>query len=399
MKVKTMNTASTKGNHPRGFSYLLWLVLAAVLYYGCEAAASKNNTAMQNPVLPIFNVEARAATTYREYNASLEGTKDVEIRPQVSGYLEKVYVDEGAHVHQGQPLFKIDDNLYRQQLNNAQASLLAAKAELEKAQINLAKLQPLVQHQVVSDVQLREAEAARDAAKAAVEQAKAVAAAARINLDYTFIKAPAEGYIGRLPYKQGSLVGKNTSEALTTLSAIGQIYAYFSMSETDFLAFKHQFSGETIEDKIKQLPAVELVMADDSIYPEKGKVETVLGQFDKTMGAISFRVVFPNKNGLLRSGNTGKIKIPHLVKGDLVVPQESTFELQNKVFVFAVGKGNKVSSVPIAVSAKSGGYYLVSKGIQPGEKIVFTGLDRLHEGMVIQPQKISLDSLLQADPL
>lgn len=399
MKVKTMNTASTKNNYPRGFSYLLWLVLAAVLYYGCETAASKNNTAIQNPALPVISVEARAATTYRQYNASLEGTKDVEIRPQVSGYLEKIYVDEGAHVHKGQPLFKIDDNLYRQQLNNAQASLLAAKADLEKAQINLVKLQPLVEHQVVSDVQLKEAEAARDAAKAAVEQAKAVAAAARINLDYTLIKAPAEGYIGRLPYKQGSLVGRNTSEVLTTLSAIGQIYAYFSMSETDFLAFKHQFTGATIEDKIKQLPPVELVMADDSIYPEKGKVETVLGQFDKTMGAISFRAVFPNKSGLLRSGNTGEIKIPHLVDDDLVVPQESTFELQNKVFVFTVDKGNKVSSVPVAVSAKSGRYYLVSKGIQPGEKIVFTGLDRLHEGMVIQPQKISLDSLLQSDPL
>lgn len=394
-----MKTVSKQRNYPKGFSRLLWLVLPAVLYYGCEVAASKNNVTAQSPSLPTINVEARTATTYRQYNASLEGTKDVEIRPQVSGYLEKIYVDEGAHVHKGQPLFKIDDNMYRQQLNNAQASLLAVKAELEKAQINLVKLQPLVQHQVVSDVQLKEAEAARDAAKAAVEQAKAVAATARINLSYTLIKAPAEGYIGRLPYKQGSLVGKNTSEALTTLSAVGQIYAYFSMSETDFLIFKHQFAGATIEDKISQLPPVELVMADDSTYPEKGKVETVLGQFDKTMGSISFRVVFPNKNGLLRSGNTGKIKIPHLVKGDLVVPQESTFELQDKVFVFTVDNGNRVSSVPVAISAKSGRYYLVSKGIHPGEKIVFTGLDRLHEGMVIQPQKISLDSLLQTDPL
>jgi membrane fusion protein (multidrug efflux system) len=395
-----MKPVSTKTIHQAGYSRLWWFILPVLLYYGCETAASKSNIPGQKHAsLPVINVEARTATTYRKFSTSLEGTKDVEIRPQVSGYLEKIYVDEGAHVQKGQPLFKIDDKLYRQQLNNAEASLLAAKADLETAQINLAKLAPLVQHRVISDVQLREAQAARDAANASVAEATAVVGSARINLGYTLIKAPAEGYIGKLPFKQGSLVGKNTSEALTTLSAIGHVYAYFSMSEADFLAFKHQFAGETIEDKIKQMPPVDLVMADGSIYPEKGKVETVLGRFDKTMGTISFRAVFPNKNGLLRSGNTGEIKIPHLVKDDLVIPQTATFELQDKVFVFAVEKGNKVTSVPISVSAVSGHYYLISKGIQPGEKIVFTGLDRLRDGMVIQPQNISLDSLLQADPL
>jgi membrane fusion protein (multidrug efflux system) len=354
--------------------------------------------AVQKPTIPVVSIEAKTATTYRQYNTSLEGSQEVEIRPQVSGYLEKIYVDEGAHVQKGQPLFKIDDKLYRQQLNNAEASLSAAKADLEKAQINLTKLEPLVQHEVVSDVQLQEAKAARDAAKASVEQAQAVVSAARINLGYTLIKAPAEGYIGRLPFKQGSLVGTNTSEALTTLSAVGQIYAYFSMSEADFLAFKHEFPGETITDKIAQLPPVELVMADDSIYPQKGKVEAMMGQFDKTMGTIGFRAVFPNEDGLLRSGNTGEVRIPHQVK-NLVVPQKSTYTLQDKIFVFTVGKDDKVVSTPISVSAKIGHYYLVNKGVQPGEEIVYTGLNELSDKILIQPKVISLDSLLQADPL
>lgn len=397
-KSVTMNTVSTQKFRHSGYGRLLWLILPAVLYYGCEAAASRSNLAPQSPALPVISVEAKTANTYRQYNTSLEGTEELEIRPQVSGYLEKIYVDEGAHVQKGQPLFKIDDNLYRQQLNNAEASLLAAKADLEKAQINLAKLEPLVQHSVVSDVQLREAQAARDAAKAAVEQAQAVVGTARINLGYTFIKAPAEGYVGRLPFKQGSLVGKNTSDALTTLSAVGHIYAYFSMSEADFLNFKHQFPGKTIKDKIEELPLVELVMADDSIYPEKGRVEAMMGKFDKTMGTIGFRAVFPNENGLLRSGNTGEVRISHPEK-NLLVPQKSTYTLQDKVFVFTVGKDHKVTSTPITVSAKIGHYYLVSNGIQPGDKIVYTGLDQLTDKTLIQPNIISVDSLLQADPL
>lgn len=393
-----METRNRKKISRASYSRLLWLILPAVLYYSCEVAASKTNMAVQKPTIPVVSIEAKTATTYRQYNTSLEGSQEVEIRPQVSGYLEKIYVDEGAHVQKGQPLFKIDDKLYRQQLNNAEASLSAAKADLEKAQINLTKLEPLVQHEVVSDVQLQEAKAARDAAKASVEQAQAVVSAARINLGYTLIKAPAEGYIGRLPFKQGSLVGTNTSEALTTLSAVGQIYAYFSMSEADFLAFKHEFPGETITDKIAQLPPVELVMADDSIYPQKGKVEAMMGQFDKTMGTIGFRAVFPNEDGLLRSGNTGEVRIPHQVK-NLVVPQKSTYTLQDKIFVFTVGKDDKVVSTPISVSAKIGHYYLVNKGVQPGEEIVYTGLNELSDKILIQPKVISLDSLLQADPL
>lgn len=394
-----MKKVSTKKIRRAGYIQLLYLILPAVLFYGCQAVASKNNAPAPKPTIPVVAVETRSATTYRKYNTSLEGTKDVEIRPQVSGYLEKIYVDEGEHVHEGQPLFKIDDNLYRQQLNTAKAGLLAAKAQFEKAQINLAKLQPLVQHDVVSDVQLLEAQAAVNAAKATIAQAKAAVNSAQINLGYTLIEAPTEGYVGRLPFKQGSLVGRTTAKALTSLSSVDHIYAYFSMSEADFLAFKHQYQGKTIADKIKQMPKVELILADGNIYPQKGKVEAIMGQFDETMGTIGFRAVFVNENGLLRSGNTGKIRIPHLKQSKLVIPQKSTYKLQDKVFVFTVGKDHKVSGTPIRISAQIGHYYLVNKGIEPGDKIVFTGLNRLRDGAVIQPKIISLDSLLQVDPL
>lgn len=376
------------------------LITLAVFISGCNSSAGNPAYGqMPPPALPVLTVNNQAATTYKEFSASLEGSKDIEIRPQVDGYLDQIYVDEGALVRKGQILFRINDRPYREQLNNAKATLAAAKANLSNAEINVAKLTPLVQNNVISDVQLKTAKASQDAAAASVAQAQAMVSNAEINTGYTVITAPADGYVGRIPYKTGSLVGTTTPEALTVLSAVKEVYAYFSFSEKDFLEFSNQFPGNTIEEKLKQIPPVDLVLADNSIYPLKGKVETVSGQFNNSMGAISFRAAFPNTNGLLRSGNTGKIRIPQVISSAIVIPQESTFELQDKVFVFLLADSNKVTSVPINVAGTSGNYYLVGKGINPGQKIVYSGLDRLKDGTVIQPEQFSMDSLLKARPL
>src|SRR5258708_34811093 len=163
------------------------------------------------------------------------------------------------------------------------------------------------------------------------------------------------------------------------------------MSEINFLQFKDQFPGSTIEQEIKQTPPVELVLASDSIYTQKGKAELAQGQFDKTTGTINFRATFPNANGLLRSGNTGKIRIARDLGNSIVIPQEATFELQDKVFVFAVADSNKVASKPLTIGGTSGNYYLVQSGVNQGERIVYTGLNRLREGAVIQPKPMSMD--------
>jgi membrane fusion protein (multidrug efflux system) len=373
-------------------------VLAAVVT-GCTESAANANFQQPPQTLPVIQVNLSNATTSEEYTASLEGTRNVDIRPQVDGYLDKIYFDEGAFVHKGQALFKINDRVYAAQADNARANLQSAKAAEESAQINVDKLAPLVDNNVVSDVQLKTAKAALDAAKANVAQATAMVQNADINVGFSLVTAPIDGYIGRIPYKTGSLVGRTDPQPLTVVSEVAQVYAYFSMSEGDFMKFKDKYKGATVEDKIKQMPAVELVLSDGSVYPGKGRVETVEGQFDRTIGAIPFRVVFSNPDGLLRTGNTGKIRIPQEQSAVLIVPQEATFELQDKVLVFAVGDSNKVSSKPIVVSGRSGNYYLVSKGVSPGDKIVYTGLDRLRDGMVIVPQAMSLDSLIRVMPL
>jgi membrane fusion protein (multidrug efflux system) len=382
---------------------LFFFAIAAITLYACNSSSGNEGGGggYQQPpqMLPVLVVSNTPATTYQEFSASLEGSKDIEIRPQVEGYLEKIYVDEGAHVRKGQPLFQINSRPYNEQLNNAKASLAAAKANLANAEINVSKLTPLVQNNVISDVQLKTAKTAYDAAAANVAQAQAMVGNAQINLGYALIKAPVDGYVGRIPHKTGSLVGMSTVEPLTVVSEIKEVYAYFSLSENDFLQFKNQFAGNTVEEKIKKMPPVELVLSDGSIYAQKGKVQTVTGQFDNSIGAISFRAAFPNKDRLLRSGNTGKVRIPRVLTNALVVPQEATFEVQDKVFVFALGDSNKVTSKPIVVSGKTATYYFVESGVQAGEKIVFSGVGNLRDGMVIAPQPMSTDSLLKAKPL
>jgi len=375
------------------------VILVAVALYisGCNEAQG-TQAAPPPQSLPVLQINPSAATTYLTYTATVEGKTNVEIRPQVSGYLEKIYVEEGAYVTAGQPLFKINDRPYDAQVHNTQANIEAATANMEKAAIEVRRLQPLVDNKVISDVQLKAAQAAYDAAKAQVSQAEAESKNAGINLGYTLLKAPVSGYIGRIPFKVGALVGKGEPQPLTVVSDVKEVYAYFGMSENDFLKFTSQAPGKTINEKIKGLPPVELQLADRSIYASKGKIELMEGQFDRNIGAITFRATFPNTEGLLRSGITGQVRIPQSNAAVIAVPQTSTYEIQDKIFVFTVGDSNKVVGKQLHIVTKTTNYYLVDKGVQAGDKIVFAGMDRLQDGATINPQLLSADSVSKAMP-
>ncbi|KRB59860.1 efflux RND transporter periplasmic adaptor subunit [Flavobacterium sp. Root186] len=344
-------------------------------------------TAPPPPVLPVLAITSANTTTDAEYPAAIQGTVDVEIRPQVSGNLDRIFVDEGAYVSKGQTLFKINERPFREQLNNALASLHAAEAALINANLEVDKLTPLVQNKVVSDYQLKTAKASQKIAAANIEQAKAMVGSAKINLGYTNVTAPVSGYIGRLPKKQGSLVSASDVEALTTLSDVHEVFAYFSLGETDFINFKAQYAGSSLGDKIKKLPPVTLILADNNAYPQTGKIDMVDGQFDKTTGAITIRATFPNANGTLRSGNTGRIRLGLQHDDAILVPQSATVEMQDKVFVFSVGKDNKVTKTPITIVGKSGTNYLIKEGVKTGDQIVLSGIDKLQDGQAIQPEK------------
>ena len=360
------------------------LTVLAVFIISCSG---KNTTPPppEPPKLPVVSITNQDATTETEFPVAIQGKTDVEIRPQVNGTLDKIFIDEGQYVTKGQPLFKINDNPYRQQYNSAKASLNAAEASAINAQIEVDKLMPLVQNKVVSEYQLKTAKANLSITKANISQAKAMLANAEINLGYTTIKAPVSGFIGRLPKKQGSLISAQDPEALTKLSDTKEIYAYFSLGENDFINFKSQYAGATISEKLKKLPPVQLVLSDNSVYEQTGRIDMVDGQFDKTTGAITLRAKFPNANGLLRSGNTGKVKISINHDSAIVIPQDATTEIQDKIYVFLVNSKNAVSRQPITVSGKSGTNYLVQEGIKSGDRIVLKGFENLPDGAVIIP--------------
>ena len=359
-----------------------------VLFYGCGPEKDGKNAAMkEKPALPVMTVKLSDATVTTFYSALLEGKVNVEIRPQVDGTLQTIYVDEGSLVKAGQPLFKIEDRVYREQYNSALASQHAAEAKLVVARLDEEKLVPLVQNKVISEIQLKTARANTHAAQAAVEQAKAAARSAQVNLDYTVIKAPVSGYIGKIPLRLGSLVSKNQSAWLTLLSDVSEVYAYFSMSENDFMHFRQQYAGLTIQDKLRQVSPVSLVLSDGSLYTEKGVIGSVSGQFDQTTASVRIRAVFPNPHGLLRSGNTGKVVIESLSRKALLVPQAATVELQDKVFVFVLGKGNSVKKQVVTVSGKSGNNFIVSTGLKPGDTILTAGVEKIQDGTVITPVK------------
>jgi len=371
----------------------IWPIMALFLIITLESCNSKaaNNDSEANNLLslPVVKVDTGTATTVRDYLGTIEGKVNVEIRPQVEGVLEKIYVDEGAYVKEGQNLFKINELPYREAYKNAAADERVEKAKEKNARLEVESLKPLVENDVISDVQLSTAQSNYEVASASVAKAATAVATAKIAVDFTTIKAPSSGYIGRIPKRIGNLVTKSDSQALTVLSDTREVYVYFSMSESDFLYFtksaqRGDSSGVTNTNKL--VPYVRLMLADGTEYNEKGIVDAIDGQVNSTTGAISLRASFPNPNNILRHGNTGTLKMEELRPGVILVPQVAVIDLQDKTFVYVVGNDNKIKMQSIVLDGISGSNYIVKEGLKPDDKVVLSGLDKLEDGLTVNPQ-------------
>lgn len=372
---------------------LLNLITVLFLLSIFESCGSRPSSDEEDPSkrlsLPVFLVDTGTALTVSDYLGTIEGKVNVEIRPQVEGILEKIYVDEGAYVKQGQNLFKINELPYREALKNAVAEETVEKAKQKNAQLEVESLKPLVDNDVISDVQLRTAQANFEVAKAQVAQAATAVATAKINLGFTTIKAPSSGYIGRIPKRIGNLVTKGDAQPLTILSDTREVYVYFSMSESDFLHFTkggRSRDSTDLDHNDKLIPYVRLMLADGTEYAEKGIVDAIEGQVNRTTGAISLRASFPNPNDVLRQGNTGTLKMEERKPGVLLVPQVAAIELQDKTFVYIVTPDNNVRMRAVILDGVSGSNYIVKEGLNPGDRVVLAGFDRLEEGLAINPQ-------------
>ncbi len=342
------------------------------------ACGKKENPAgaPQGPVpFAVQTIINEDATIYQEYTANIEGQQNVEIRPKVNGFIEKIYVDEGQQVRKGQVLFKLET----QSLNQDAA---AAKASVQAAQVEVDRLIPLVERKIISNVQL-------ETAKAKLAQAKSSYGSVAATIGYGTITSPVDGVIGSIPFREGSLVSATNAAPLTTVSDSKIVRAYFSMNEKQLLFFNQNFKGASMAEKLKNTPEVSLKLVDGTIYNLSGKLAAAAGLIDPVTGTTQFRAEFKNPEGILRSGNSGAVLLPIVYKNVIVVPQNAVFEMQGKQMIYVVEKDNKVKSRIIKTSANTGLNFIVTEGLNPGEKVVVEGASKLRDDVEIIPQEVS----------
>lgn len=317
------------------------------------------------------------------YPATINGIQDVEIRSKVNGFITKLCVDEGDFVRKGQALFLIDRVQYEAAVKSAEAAIKVAEANVATSKLTVKTKTELAGRNIISQYDLETAQNDLLTKEAVLAQAQAQLANARNDLSYTTISSPSDGVVGVIPYRVGSLVGSTTTTPLTTVSDISKVYVYFSMNEKQLLGLTQQ--GGTIREILARMPEVELKLADGSLYPEKGRIETVSGIIDKTTGAATLRATFLNSKNILRSGGSGNVIIPTDMDSVLMIPQKATYEIQNKKFTYVVTDSATVLNTEIEIMPLNDGQsYVVTKGLKVGDRIVVEGVSSLRNGVKIK---------------
>lgn len=338
------------------------ILFAYICQTACTTAAEDKNIITEDNTRYIVTSPLRKDTSFtKDYVSQIKSFRNIEIRTQEKGYLQKIYVDEGQYVKAGQLLFKIMPKIY-------EAELQKSEAESKQAAIELQNAKTLADKNIVSKNE-------QEMAQAKLDQSKAEIALAKIHLSFTDIRAPFDGFIDRIPKKQGSLLDEG--ELLTSLSDNSRIYAYFNVSEPEYLDYK-------TNSKDRGDSKVSLLLANGQYLPYKGEVETIESEFNNETGNIAFRANFPNPDKLLRNGETGKVRMAVPVKNALIIPQKATFEIQDKKYVFVVGKNNIISSKEITVRGELPDIYIIENGLTVNDKILLEGVQKVKENMAIK---------------
>lgn len=375
-------------------SCLLLLGAVMLVSQGCRNTANGNGPAAPaTPTYTVFKAITHNAVLRSEYPATLQGQQNIEIRPRIDGYIEHIYIDEGATVKKGQLLFRISAPQYEQEVKNATAAINSAEADVNTAKLQVEKTKPLVDRHIISEYELKSAEDALKMKEAVLLQARTTLANAQTNLSYTTVTSPVDGVAGMIPYRLGSLVSSTTTSPLTTVSNISKVYAYFSMNERQLLDFSRQYKGSTLDAKLKQLPPVDLILSDKTEYPEKGRVEAIGGLINPETGAATFRATFPNPVGLIRSGGSAVVALPVTVDNALLIPQQSTYELQGKRFVYKVQADTVRSTEITTMPTTAGQFFVVTDGLKPGDMIVYETATPIADGTVIKAQVQAEDQI------
>jgi RND family efflux transporter MFP subunit len=358
--------------------------IIATLILACN---KKNQEVKTESVFPVTEVIAIDTFIYTDYVAEINALQNVEIRARVAGYLEKIYVDEGAYVKEGQLLFSINKKEYSEELAKARALLKIAAAEVSAAQLDYQNAQSLFKKKIISSTEAEISKNKLEAQQARMEEAEAHQAHAQLKLSNAEIRAPFSGIINRIPHKIGSLIDEGT--LLTTISQNEEVYAYFDVSEKEYLNYARKSGKDTNNSSI-----VSLVLADGIEHKYKGQIETVEGAIDENTGNIAFRARFPNPERIIKHGASGRVRVPKRFDNALVVPQKSTFEIQDRVYVYALDTSNALHMRQIKIQQRLPHLFIISSGLNPGDKILFEGIQTVKDGQTIAPNIVNMTSII-----
>lgn len=358
---------------------LFTLLLMTSCGRGGQAASTSERT------YPVSTVKVENILIYSDYPAILKGKEDIEIRPRIDGFIEDIYVDEGSVVQKGQLLFKINSPQAQQAYTSAVAGIESAKAQVATAQVNVDRIRPLVEKEIIAEVQLKTALNSLETAKAGLVQANANLDNAKATIGWTNVTSPVNGLIGEIPYRLGSLV--NSANVLTTVANTSSVYAHFSLTGEELISFLDGLEGSTQAEKLANAPDVTLKTSNGTTYEDKGRIETIAGSLNPTTGTANFRAEFANAEGRLRSGASGIISIGKELDNVFVIPQKATFALQDKTILYLVDADNVVQQKAVEViPMPDGKNYAVTSGLKDGDRILMDGIITVSHGVTINVQ-------------
>lgn len=362
-------------------------LISAILLSACGPKGE--HQAESHETIPVTVLQPTTVELPRSYVADIQAIQFVEIKPKVEGYVREVLVDEGEFVQKGQPLFRLSAENYTEAVKEAEANYKQTEAELEMANYEMERISRLVSKQIYSPIRLEQSKREREVARMKVEQARAQWQRAQMDLSYTTITSPFTGYVDRIPYKVGSLVSPES--LLTTVSDISEIFAYYKVNESEYLRIRRaQLKG----DDVQQNQNVTLILADGTTYAHKGVIETVEGDFERGTGSIAFRVRFPNPDGLLKHGVTGKIRLMTKMENICLVPQKSTFEIQDFTYVYLVGDDGIAKVRSFTPIERYHNYYITDE-LGADTRIVYEGVQLVSDGMQIETQDVPFEEVKQ----
>lgn len=362
-------------------SKLIAICATGFILFSCGNSQSGK---MGDDEFAVATINETSSNQTISYPATIKGTQDIEVRPQVSGFIVKLYVDEGATVRKGQPLFLIDPTQYKAAVDQADAAVKTAESSLRTMELTEKNKHMLFEKQIISSFEYETAVNNLLSARAALAQAKAALVSAKQNLDFCTVKSPSDGVIGTFPYRIGALVSASIADPLTTVSEIKDLYVYFSMTEKELLNLTR--AGGTLKEQLEKMPAVKLELADGSMYEFEGKIDAVSGVIDQSTGSVSMRAIFPNTKNVLRSGGMANVIFPYTIPNAILVPQNATVEIQDKKFVYVLQPDSTVKYTEIQISPMNDGKnFIVTNGLKANDKIVIEGVQQLSDGRKIVP--------------